>query len=283
MQIEKTVAGVKAQVKAWKKEGLSVGLVPTMGYLHEGHKSLIDRAVEENDRVVVSIFVNPIQFGPTEDLESYPRDLKADSLLCEKAGAALIFAPEPSEMYGEDFTTFVDMSGVTAELCGKSRPIHFRGVCTVVNKLFNIAMPDRAYFGQKDAQQLAVIRRMVRDLNMNLEIIGCPIIREADGLAKSSRNTYLSAEERQAALVLSRAVKAGQAMVQAGEKDGEKVLAEMRRIISEEPLARSDYVEMVKWDTIEIHHRVDCPVLAAIAVFIGKTRLIDNFIQEQTI
>ena len=282
MQIEKTVAGVKAQVKAWKKEGLSVGLVPTMGYLHEGHKSLIDRAVEENDRVVVSIFVNPIQFGPTEDLESYPRDLKADSLLCEKAGAALIFAPEPSEMYGEDFTTFVDMSGVTAELCGKSRPIHFRGVCTVVNKLFNIAMPDRAYFGQKDAQQLAVIRRMVRDLNMNLEIIGCPIIREADGLAKSSRNTYLSAEERQAALVLSRAVKAGQAMVQAGEKDGEKVLAEMRRIISEEPLARIDYVEMVKWDTIEIHHRVDCPVLAAIAVFIGKTRLIDNFIQEQT-
>lgn len=283
MQIEKTVAGVKAQVKAWKKEGLSVGLVPTMGYLHEGHKSLIDRAVEENDRVVVSIFVNPIQFGPTEDLESYPRDLKADSLLCEKAGAALIFAPEPSEMYAEDFTTFVDMSGVTAELCGKSRPIHFRGVCTVVNKLFNIAMPDRAYFGQKDAQQLAVIRRMVRDLNMNLEIIGCPIIREADGLAKSSRNTYLSAEERQAAFVLSRAVKAGQAMVQAGEKDGEKVLAEMRRIISEEPLARIDYVEMVKWDTIEIHHRVDCPVLVAIAVFIGKTRLIDNFIQEQTI
>lgn len=283
MQIEKTVAGVKAQVKAWKKEGLSIGLVPTMGYLHEGHKSLIDRAVAENDRVVVSIFVNPIQFGPTEDLESYPRDLNADSLLCEKAGAALIFAPEPSEMYGEDFTTFVDMSGVTGELCGKSRPIHFRGVCTVVNKLFNIAMPDRAYFGQKDAQQLAVIRRMVRDLNMNLEIVGCPIIREADGLAKSSRNTYLSAEERQAALVLSRAIKTGQAMVQAGEKDGERVLAAMRQLISEEPLARIDYVEMVKWDTIEIHHRVDCPVLVAIAVFIGKTRLIDNFIQEQTI
>lgn len=283
MQIEKTVAGVKAQVKAWKKEGLSIGLVPTMGYLHEGHKSLIDRAVAENDRVVVSIFVNPIQFGPTEDLESYPRDLKADSLLCEKAGAALIFVPEPSEMYGEDFTTFVDMSGVTGELCGKSRPIHFRGVCTVVNKLFNIAMPDRAYFGQKDAQQLAVIRRMVRNLNMNLEIVGCPIIREADGLAKSSRNTYLSAEERQAALVLSRAIKTGQAMVQAGEKDGERVLAAMRQLISEEPLARIDYVEMVKWDTIEIHHRVDCPVLVAIAVFIGKTRLIDNFIQEQTI
>lgn len=280
MRIEKTVAGVKAQVKAWKKEGLSVGLVPTMGYLHEGHKSLIERAVKENDRVVVSVFVNPTQFGPTEDLESYPRDLNADSILCEDAGAALIFAPEVSEMYAKDFTTYVNMSGVTAELCGKSRPIHFRGVCTVVNKLFNIATPDRAYFGEKDAQQLAVIRRMVRDLNMNVEVVGCPIIREADGLAKSSRNTYLSAQERQAALVLSRAINAGKAMVQSGEKDGEKVLDEMKRIISEEPLARIDYVEMVKWDTIEIHHTVDCPVLVAIAVFIGKTRLIDNFIQE---
>ena len=280
MQIEKTVAGVKAQVRAWKKEGLSVGLVPTMGYLHEGHKSLIERAVKENDRVVVSIFVNPTQFGPTEDLESYPRDLNADSILCEEAGAALIFAPEVSEMYAEDFTTYVNTSGVTAELCGKSRPIHFRGVCTVVNKLFNIAAPDRAYFGEKDAQQLAVIRRMVRDLNMNVDIVGCPIIREADGLAKSSRNTYLSPEERQAALVLSRAIKAGKAMDQLGEKDGEKVLDEMKRIISEEPLARIDYVEMVKWDTIEVHHRVDGPVLVAIAVFIGKTRLIDNFIQE---
>lgn len=280
MQIEMTVAGVKAQVKAWKKEGLSVGLVPTMGYLHEGHKSLIERAVKENDKVVVSVFVNPTQFGPTEDLESYPRDLNADSILCENAGAALIFAPEVSEMYAEDFTTYVNMSGVTAELCGKSRPIHFRGVCTVVNKLFNIATPDRAYFGEKDAQQLAVIRRMVRDLNMNVEVIGCPIIREADGLAKSSRNTYLSSEERQAALILSRAIKAGKAMVQSGEKDGEKVLDEMKRIISEEPLARIDYVEMVKWDTIEIHHTVDCPILVAIAVYIGKTRLIDNFIQE---
>lgn len=280
MQIEKTVAGVKAQVRAWKKEGLSVGLVPTMGYLHEGHKSLIERAVKENDKVVVSVFVNPTQFGPTEDLESYPRYLNADRILCEEAGAALIFAPEASEMYAENFTTYVNTSGVTAELCGKSRPIHFRGVCTVVNKLFNIATPDRAYFGEKDAQQLAVIRRMVRDLNMNVEIVGCPIIRETDGLAKSSRNIYLSPEERQAALVLSRAIKAGKAMVQSGEKDGEKVLDEMKRIISEEPLARIDYVEMVKWDTIEVHHRVDGPILVAIAVFIGKTRLIDNFIQE---
>ena len=280
MQIEKTVAGVKAQVREWKKEGLSVGFVPTMGYLHEGHKSLIDRAVQENDRVVVSVFVNPIQFGPTEDLESYPRDLNADSILCEKAGAALVFAPEVSEMYADNFTTFVDTSGVTEELCGKSRPIHFRGVCTVVNKLFNIVTPDKAYFGEKDAQQLAVIRRMVRDLNMNVTVVGCPIIREEDGLAKSSRNTYLSAEERQTALVLSKAVFAGKAMIADGETDGDKVLDAMKQIISAEPMARIDYVEMVKWDTIEVHHKVDCPVLVAMAVYIGKTRLIDNFIQE---
>ena len=280
MQIEKRVDDVKAQVKAWRNEGLSVGLVPTMGYLHEGHKSLIDRAVQENDRVVVSIFVNPIQFGPTEDLASYPRDLKADALLCENAGAALVFAPEDGEMYAPDFSTIVDMSGVSDELCGKSRPIHFRGVCTVVNKLFNIVTPDRAYFGEKDAQQLAVIRRMVRDLNMNVTIVGCPIVRESDGLAKSSRNTYLSPEERKAALVLSQAIFAGKALVAAGETDGDRILDSMKAMISAEPLARIDYVEMVKWDTIEVHHKVDCPVLVAMAVFIGKTRLIDNFIWE---
>ena len=195
MILARTVNEVKAQVREWKSQGLSVGLVPTMGYLHEGHQSLIKRAVAENDRVVVSVFVNPIQFAPNEDLETYPRDLEADCALCESTGAAMVFHPEPEEMYGDDFTTFVDMTGVTKELCGKSRPTHFRGVCTVVNKLFNIAMPDRAYFGQKDAQQLAVIRRMVRNLNMNLEVVGCPIIREADGLAKSSRNTYLSPED----------------------------------------------------------------------------------------
>ena len=280
MQLEKNVAGVKAQVQIWKKEGLSVGLVPTMGYLHEGHKSLIERAVKENDRVVVSVFVNPIQFGPTEDLESYPRDLKADCRLCEDAGADLLFNPEAEGMYPPDFSTYVDMSRVSEELCGKSRPVHFRGVCTVVSKLFNIVTPDRAYFGEKDAQQLAVIRRMVRDLNMNLQIVGCPIIREADGLAKSSRNTYLSPEERRAALVLSRAVQTGKSMIQDGEKDGDKILAVMKEIIRQEPLAKIDYVEMVKWDTIEVHHKVDGPVLVAMAVYIGKTRLIDNFIEE---
>lgn len=280
MKLFKTVNEVKEQVKEWRKQGLTVGLVPTMGYLHEGHESLIKRAVSENDRVVVSVFVNPIQFGPTEDLESYPRDLDADCRLCEAAGAALVFNPEVDEMYVGDFSTFVDMDGVTEELCGKSRPIHFRGVCTVVNKLFNIAMPDRAYFGEKDAQQLAVIRHMVRDLNMNVEIVGCPIIREEDGLAKSSRNTYLSTEERKAALVLSRSINAGKAMIEAGEKDGDKILDEMKKIINEEPLAKIDYVEMVEWDTIKVHHTVDCPVLVAMAVYIGKTRLIDNFIYQ---
>ena len=280
MILAKTVKEVKEQVREWKRQGLSVGLVPTMGYLHEGHQSLIKRAVAENDRVVVSVFVNPIQFAPNEDLETYPRDLEADCALCERTGAALVFNPEPEEMYGDDFTTFVDMTGVTKELCGKSRPTHFRGVCTVVNKLFNIAVPDRAYFGQKDAQQLAVIRRMVRNLNMNLEVVGCPIIREADGLAKSSRNTYLSPEERKAALVLSKSIFMGERMIREGERDGEKVLAAMRELIGSEPLARIDYVEMVKWDSIEIHHQVDGPVLVAIAVYIGKTRLIDNFIAE---
>ncbi len=280
MKLVKTIAEVKEAVKQWRSEGLTIGLVPTMGYLHEGHKSLIDRAVSENDRVIVSDFVNPMQFGPKEDLASYPRDIDADFALCEAAGAALLFNPEADEMYLPDFTSFVDTTGVTTELCGKSRPIHFRGVCTVVNKLFNIAQADKAYFGQKDAQQLAVIRRMVRDLNKNIDIIGCPILREADGLAKSSRNTYLSDEERQAALILSKAIFMGEKMLEEGEKDGDKVLEAMKELISSEPLARIDYVEMVKWDTIEIHHTVDCPVLVAMAVFIGSTRLIDNFIRE---
>lgn len=280
MILARTVKEVKDQVREWKKQGLSVGLVPTMGYLHEGHQSLVKRAVAENDKVVVSVFVNPIQFAPNEDLETYPRDLEADCALCESTGAAMVFHPEPDEMYGDDFTTFVDMTGVTKELCGKSRPTHFRGVCTVVNKLFNIVTPDKAYFGQKDAQQLAVIRRMVRNLNMNLEVVGCPIIREADGLAKSSRNTYLSAEERKAALVLSKAIFLGEKMIKDGERDGDKVLAAMTQLIESEPLAKIDYVEMVKWDSIEIHHQIDYPVLIAIAVYIGKTRLIDNFIAE---
>ena len=282
MELVKTIEEVREHVRSWKQKGLSIGLVPTMGFLHEGHKSLIDRAVRENDKVIVSDFVNPTQFAPNEDLASYPRDIDADAALCEGAGADLLFNPEASEMYADNFATYVNMSGVTEELCGKSRPTHFRGVCTVVNKLFNISGADRAYFGQKDAQQLAVVRRMVRDLNMGIEIMGCPIVREDDGLAKSSRNTYLSPQERQAALVLSRAVFAAEKLLEDGERDGEKVLEVMKEIIASEPLARIDYVEMVKWDEIEVHHTVDCPVLVALTVFIGKTRLIDNLIFDDT-
>ncbi len=280
MQIATTIEEVRTLVKKWKSEGETLGLVPTMGYLHEGHGSLISRARKENDRVVVSIFVNPMQFGPGEDLESYPRDLDKDSAYCESLGADLIFHPEPSEMYTEGFCSYVDMSVLTEELCGLSRPVHFRGVCTVVNKLFNIVQPTRAYFGQKDAQQLAVIRRMVQDLNMDLTIVGCPIVREADGLAKSSRNTYLSAEERQAALVLSRAVACGQACVEAGETDTKKILSQMKELIEAEPLARIDYVKAVDGLTMQQIETVKRPMLVAMAVYIGKTRLIDNFIVE---
>lgn len=277
MEMVKTVNEVRQSVKAWRQAGLTVGFVPTMGYLHEGHQSLIQRAARDNDRVVVSIFVNPMQFGPTEDLESYPRDLARDVALCEQTGANLIFNPEPAEMYAPDFSTFVDMTGLTEQLCGKSRPTHFRGVCTVVTKLLNIVQPDRAYFGQKDAQQLAVITRMVRDLNMTVEVIGCPIVREADGLAKSSRNSYLSPAERAAALVLSRAVRAGQQLIAAGEQDTKAVIGEMAAIITGEPLAKIDYLEAVDALTLEPVARIEQPVLVALAVYIGNTRLIDNF------
>ena len=278
MKIVSTVEQVREEVKKWRQQGLTVGLVPTIGYLHEGHKSLIDKAVAQNDKVVVSVFVNPIQFGPTEDLATYPRDLERDAALCEDAGAALIFHPEKEDMYFDDFCTYIDMDGLTKGLCGKTRPIHFRGVCTVVGKLFNIVHPDRAYFGQKDAQQLAVVRRMVRDLNFDLEIVGCPIIREEDGLAKSSRNTYLSEEERKAAVILHKGLVKGEEMVSAGEKDVKKVLDAITEIIESEPLARIDYVEAVDFDNIETIDTIEGSVLVAVAVYIGKTRLIDNFI-----
>ena len=280
MVVEKTIAGVRGQVKKWKKEGLSVGFVPTMGYLHEGHGSLIRAAKEGNDKVVVSIFVNPMQFGPTEDLASYPRDLEKDSALCESLGVDLIFHPTAEEMYHEGFSSYVDMNVLTQELCGLSRPVHFRGVCTVVSKLFHIVQPDRAYFGQKDAQQLAIIKHMVDDLNMDLEIIGCPIVREEDGLAKSSRNTYLSKEERKAALILSKSIKLGKRMAEAGEKDANQIVEAMKEKISGEPMAKIDYVKAVDGLTMQQIAKVKKPMLVAIAVYIGSTRLIDNFIWE---
>ncbi len=274
------VKEVREQVKAWKKAGLTVGFVPTMGYLHEGHQSLIKRAVEGNDKVVVSIFVNPMQFGPTEDLDSYPRDLEKDSALCEATGANLIFHPEPEEMYTDGFCSYVDMSVLTEELCGLSRPVHFRGVCTVVSKLFHIVTPDRAYFGQKDAQQLAIIKRMVLDLNMDIEIVGCPIVREADGLAKSSRNTYLSPEERKAALILSQTIQLAEQLFQSGEKDAATIISQMTKKIESEPLARIDYIKIVDAMTMQQIPTIDRPILCAMAVYIGKTRLIDNTMFE---
>lgn len=275
MKIVGTVKEVREQVKEWKKQGLSVGFVPTMGYLHEGHKSLMDAARKGNDKVVVSIFVNPMQFGPTEDLATYPRDLDHDAVLCESAGVDLIFHPEAEEMYEKDFCSFVDMTGLTEGLCGKTRPIHFRGVCTVVNKLFNIVTPDHAYFGQKDGQQLAVIKRMVRDLNMDIEIVGCPIVREEDGLAKSSRNTYLSHEERKAALILSKTVALGKELAKT-EKDANKVVEAMKKNIETEPLAKIDYVEAVDALSMAPVEKLEGTCMLAMAVYIGKTRLIDN-------
>lgn len=280
MQIVSTIKEVRDIVKQWRKEDLSIGYVPTMGYLHEGHASLMKAARKENNKVVVSIFVNPMQFGPTEDLDSYPRDLEKDSKLCEAEGVDLIFHPEPEEMYDESFCSFTDINGLSNALCGLSRPIHFRGVCTVLNKFFNIVGPDRAYFGQKDAQQAAIVKQFVKDLNIPVEIIRCPIIREADGLAKSSRNTYLSAEERQAALCLSKAIFLGEDMVKKGENDAKKVTDAMIALIKEEPLADIEYVKAVNGLTMKDVEVIKAPTLVAMAVRIGTTRLIDNFVVE---
>ena len=277
MIIANTVIGAREQVKQWKKESCTVGLVPTMGFLHEGHKSLIDRSAVENDKTVVSIFVNPIQFGPAEDLKKYPKDFKADSAMCREAKADMLFSPEVDEMYSEDFGTFINVDGLTKTLCGKSRPGHFRGVCTVVAKLFNIIPANRAYFGQKDAQQLAVIKRMARDLSMDIEVIACPIVRESDGLAKSSRNSYLSPEERIAAFVVSRAVFEGERLVKSGAKNAGFVISAMEAIVRAEPLAKIDYIEIVDLFTMEKADEINGPVLGALAVYIGKTRLIDNW------
>ena len=278
LKIATTIQEVRDTVKEWKSQGLTVGLVPTMGYLHEGHGSLIKTSASECDKTVVSVFLNPTQFAPNEDLESYPRDFEQDKVLCEKMGADLVFHPEVSEMYEQDNATFVEiLSEMPKQLCGKTRPIHFRGVCPVVSKLFNIVTPDKAFFGEKDAQQLAIIKRMVRDMSYGIEIVGCPIIREEDGLAKSSRNTYLNEEERKAALCLSKAIFFGQSLVEKGETDANKVLEEMKNLINKEPLARIDYVEAVDGVTMMPVDKIEKDTLVAMAVYIGKTRLIDNF------
>lgn len=278
MIVATKISQVRQQVKEWKKNGLTVGLVPTMGYLHEGHGSLIKTSVQHCDKTVVSVFLNPTQFAPNEDLESYPRDFESDTKLCEEMGADLVFHPEVSEMYDEDNSTFVEiLSDMPKQLCGKTRPIHFRGVCTVVSKLFNIATPDKAFFGEKDAQQLAIIRKMVKDMSYGIEIVGCPIIRESDGLAKSSRNTYLNEEERKASLCLSKAVNLGKELISNGENNASIVIAKMKELIEKEPLAKIDYVEAVDGITMNPVEKIRENTLVAMAVYIGKTRLIDNF------
>lgn len=277
MKVINNINDIRNIVKQWKKEGLNIGFVPTMGYLHEGHESLIQRSVKENDKTIVSIFVNPTQFGPNEDLESYPRDLEKDKEICNKNNVDIIFSPSTNEMYYEDFATFVSVDGLTEGLCGKSRPNHFRGVCTVVSKLFNIVKADKAYFGEKDAQQLAIIKRVVRDLNIDIEIIGCPIVREEDGLAKSSRNTYLSNEERKAAVVLNRSLSIAKKALENGERKASRIKDLISDEILKEELAKIDYIEVV--DSLDLKQvtNIEKDILVAIAVFIGKTRLIDNF------
>ncbi|WP_238899172.1 pantoate--beta-alanine ligase [Clostridium sp. YIM B02500] len=276
----KEIKELRSLIKAWKREGFSVGYVPTMGALHEGHESLIKRAVEENDKVVVSVFVNPTQFGPNEDFDSYPRNINKDLELCINAGAAIVFNPEPSEMYYGDKSTSVSVSGLTSVLCGAKRPGHFDGVCLVVSKFLNIVTPDKAYFGEKDAQQVAVIKRMVRDLNIDVEIVACPIIREEDGLAKSSRNTYLSKDERKAALVLSRSLEIAKDALRKGERNANNIKNSIKEVLNSEPLAKIDYVEIVDSDSLKSVEIIERNVLIPIAVYIGKTRLIDNFTFE---
>ena len=283
MQVISQIAQLKQVVRAAKANGKSVGLVPTMGYLHEGHLTLMRRAKDEQGFVIATLFVNPLQFGPQEDYADYPRDLARDCELAESTGIDVLFAPSVDEMYpgGKGKTlTFVDVEKITAPLCGASRPGHFRGVATVVSKLFNIAEADVAYFGQKDAQQVAVIRRMAEDLNMNVKVVAVPIVRESDGLAMSSRNKYLDQGQRQAALVLSRSLAKAAVMLEEGERDSALILATVRELICQEPLANIDYVSLVDPLTLESLESIDNQALLALAVRFGKTRLIDNLIWE---
>lgn len=277
MEIIKKVSEMQRICLQARREGKRIGLVPTMGYLHEGHLSLAQAARAENDLVVMSIFVNPLQFGPREDFATYPRDMERDCRLAEGAGVDYVFAPDAEEMYPKGYNTYVEVLGeVTEKMCARSRPGHFRGVTTVVLKLFNIVQPDRAYFGQKDAQQAIVIRKMVADLNLSLEIVTCPVVREPDGLAMSSRNTYLSHEERQQALALYCALQHGRELIARGERDPRKVRQEILEFLNNSPGVRVDYVEVCSGDDLSELEELEGHVLLAAAVYVGKTRLIDN-------
>ena len=271
-----TVRDMQHWADAARASGQRIGLVPTMGYLHAGHLSLVAEAQRHSDRTVVSIFVNPLQFGANEDLAHYPRDVERDTRLLAGAGADVLFLPDVPSMYPEGYQTTVTVDRVTRGLCGTARPTHFRGVTTVVAKLFNAVKPHVAVFGRKDYQQLVAIRRMTADLNFDIRIIGAPLVREPDGLAMSSRNAYLSPSERAAARCVSQALAAAEALVQRGETDGLRVLAAARRVIADQRLARLDYASLVSPETLQDVSTIEAPALLALAVYIGKTRLIDN-------
>jgi len=283
MKIITSPAEIQNYCRSARADGMTIGLVPTMGFLHEGHLSLMRRARTENDLLVVSTFVNPTQFGQGEDYKKYPRDLQSDSEMAESVGVDIIFAPTPEDMYPTGYATFVNAERITEKMCGASRPIHFRGVTTVVTKLFNLVHPHKAYFGQKDAQQAVVIKRMVADLNFDIEITVMPIIREEDGIAMSSRNRYLSPAGRQAALVLSRSLHKAAKLVESGQTDAAEISHTMREVIEVEPLAEIDYIAIVDTDTLDDLDIVRGKVLIALAVFIGKTRLIDNIILHHSV
>jgi pantoate--beta-alanine ligase len=275
MKVVETIAGLRS---LRLKLAEPVGFVPTMGYLHEGHLVLVRRAKAENSSVVVSIFVNPTQFGPHEDFNNYPRDPQRDLAMLEKEGVDIVFMPLVEEMYPPYFSSWVEVGGITERLEGAARPGHFRGVATVVAKLFNIVQPDRAYFGQKDAQQLVVIKKMVAELNMNLEVVAVPTVREPDGLAMSSRNIYLNPEERKAAVVLYQALTLAQKLWSQGEKDAKVIRQQMTELIQKQPLADIDYISIADAETLDELDTVSPPALASLAVRIGKTRLIDNVV-----
>ena len=278
MQIFKTIENMRAASRMARHAGKRVGFVPTMGALHEGHLSLVRASKAQSDVVAASIFVNPTQFGPNEDFSKYPRTFERDCELFTKEGVELLFAPTVDEMYPAGAVTYVTVEGMSEQLCGKSRPGHFRGVTTVVSKLFNIVEPAIAFFGQKDAAQVAIIRRMVRDLNIPVEIAVCPIVREADGLAMSSRNAYLDPQQRKAALVLHRALQEVQRQFKLGESNASNLIEHGRQVFAQEPSVRLDYLEIVNTENLEALGKIECPALVAVAAYLGKTRLIDNFI-----
>ena len=280
MEVAETIEKVRSLVKIARSEGRNIGLVPTMGALHIGHISLIEAAVKDCDFVVVSIFVNPTQFGPGEDFEKYPRPLQADLEICEKAGVDVVFAPSPQQIYPTENVTWVNVEKLTEPLCGRSRPVHFRGVTTVCTKLFNIVAPDVAYFGQKDAQQAIVIRRMVADLNMPLDIVICPTVREPNGLAISSRNQYLTAHQKKDAANIYKSLQTCRRMIEAGITETDQIVAKMRKLLQQIPSSEVEYVSIVDAETLESIEKIAGKVLAAVAVKIGPARLIDNILVD---